>query len=128
MDVIVESFMKDKHAVVYLTDYRKIYTGDGHASTPQFNKQYDAILDREIAMFKPDVILGFGKDAATALGQDFNEVSSKPKPHEGTFKDVCVLSFLHPSPSNANAQNSICEARSNMTREDALLDYYTNWQ
>lgn len=128
---VVESFMEKKNAVVYLTDLFKLYADDGECTRTHFNKEYDAILKREMDIFKPDVILGFGKDVAAALGQDFNGLFSKEvcrNPHEGMFNKIRVLSFLHPSPSNANAQNSICDARPNMTREDALLDYYTNWQ
>lgn len=134
----------DKGDCIYLTDCRKFYTDDGGKKNfvtsnlkiklRYWENVFLPTLKAEIRAFVPDVILGLGRAFFKDVlkGKGFT-TRACPNPFvgtlavEGTGKGVRTLCFLHPSPANAS-QNLICKARPNMTRKDALLDYYTNWQ
>lgn len=140
---------------VYLTDCLKFYTNDAKDDEKKkknfvtsnlkrklkFWEMFKPTFEAEIRAFDPDVILGLGwfffENVLRVVGKKGGLTdSASPNPCVGTVtvkdgetdRDIRALSFLHPSPNNGKAQNLIWAARPNMTREDALLDYYTNWQ
>lgn len=145
----------DKGDCVYLTDCLKFYTDDGTDGRKEnfvtsnlkcklryWENVFLPTLKAEIRAFDPDVILGLGR-AFFEKVLNFNGVPKQkvnftdfacPNPYIGTVwvegkdKGIPAISCIHPSGENRQYPKKICEARPNMTREDALLDYYTNWQ
>ena len=137
MRTIVESFMRDKQAVVYLTDYRKIYDADGIAQKG-YGSEYQKCLEKEISLFKPTVMIGYGSNAYRALKAG---LKGHPKcgfsrmVSNGPYKDeydggIRTLVFAHPSSLNACHDciwSKIKETNGGISRKDALLKYYTEW-
>lgn len=64
-------------AVVYLTDYKKLYLKKGDGPAERLNNSYwtvkfEECLRREIALFKPTLIVANGCEASRALTGEFN--------------------------------------------------------
>lgn len=134
---IVESFMRDRQAVVYLTDYRKIYDADGIAQKG-YGSEYQKCLEKEISLFKPTVMIGYGSNAYRAL-----KTGLKGRPKYGFSHMVCngpyedeydggiqTLVFAHPSSLNACHDciwSKMKKTNDGISRKDALLKYYTEW-
>ena len=137
MRTIVESFMRDRQAVVYLTDYRKIYDADEIAQN-SFDVEYKRCLEKEINLFKPTVMIGYGSNVYRALKAG---LKGKPQcsfsrmvcegPYEDTYNGIRTLVFAHPSGRNACHDciwSKMRETNAEVSRKDALLKYYTEWK
>ena len=136
MRTIVESFMRDKQAVVYLTDCRKIYDANEIAQN-SYEEEYKACLEREFDLFKPTVLIGYGSNVYRTL-----KTGLKVKPqcgfsqmvcdghHEDEYNGIRTLIFAHPSGMNACHDciwSKLKETDPGISRRDALLKYYTEW-
>ena len=136
MRTIVESFMRDRQAVVYLTDCRKIYDADEIAQT-NYVTEYQKCFEKEIELFKPTIMIGYGANVYRALKSGLN---GEPHcgfshmvcdgPYEDTYNGIRTLIFAHPSGRNA-CHDCIWakqkEKNANISRKDALFQYYTKW-
>lgn len=130
---------------VYLTDCLKFYTKDDEKKNfvtsnlkRKFWEMFKLTFEAEIRAFDPDVILGLGgvffenvfggeKGKFTKRAGSCPCVGTVTVKDGGTDRDIRALSFLHPS-ARENYKKRIYDSRPNMTRKEALLDYYTNWQ
>ena len=134
---VIEAYMCERDAVVYMTDCRKIYDGAGFAQR-QYEVSYRMILQREIDLLRPTTIIGFGSKVLEALCPDVVANSDEGfahrvchHPYETTYNDIRTLFFAHPSGANASTFNcvvsNIREENPGLSRDEALLRYYTNW-
>lgn len=134
---VIEAYMCEKNAVVYMTDCRKIYDGVGMAQR-QHEVSYRRILQREIDLFGPTTIIGFGSKVLEALCPDVVANSDEGfahrvchHPYETTYNGIRALFFAHPSSANAATLNcvvsNIREENPGLSRDEALFRYYTNW-
>lgn len=135
MRTIIEAFMQDKEGVVYMTDIRKIYAkGTAHRG---FDGTYRSILDCEIELFNPSVLIGYG---STVLDELRSGLSGHPdgafarlvchRPYEDLYNGVRTLVFAHPSPLNASlgcVASNVINENPGITREEAIVKYYTEW-
>lgn len=134
---VIEAYMCEKNAVVYMTDCRKIYDGVGMAQR-QHEVSYRRILQREIDLFGPTTIIGFGSKVLEALCPDVVANSDEGfahrvchHPYKTTYNGIRALFFAHPSSANAATLNcvvsNIREENPGLSRDEALFRYYTNW-
>lgn len=107
MQTIVDEILKNGHSV-YLTDFYKAFTLDPNKKDKKsidllsgFVGQFKDILDEEIRLYKPNLIICFGNDATNAL------LTKKVKVEYGTIqtykasiKEYKVLSLPHISGAN----------------------------
>ena len=135
MRTIIEAFMQDKEGVVYMTDIRKIYAkGTTHRG---FDGTYRSILDCEIELFNPSVLIGYG---STVLDELRPGLSGHPdgafarlvchRPYEDLYNGIRTLVFAHPSPLNASlgcVASNVMNENPGITREEAIVKYYTEW-
>ena len=136
MLTIVESFMCERQAVVYLTDCRKIYDDDKIAQN-SYADEYKRCLEREIKLFGPTVLIGYGANVYRALKpglKDKSECGFSQMVCDGQYEDeyngVRTLIFAHPSGMNACHDciwAKMKEKYAGISRRDALLKYYTEW-
>ena len=135
MRTIIEAFMQNKDAVIYMTDIRKIYAKN--TAHHNFDGIYQSILDCEIELFNPSVLIGYG---STVLDELRPGLSGHPdgafarlvchRPYEDRYKGVRTLVFAHPSPLNASlgcVASNVINENPGITREDAIVKYYTEW-
>lgn len=133
---VIEAYMCEKDAIVYMTDCRKIYDGTGTAQE-QYEASYRRILQREIDLFRPTTIIGFGSKVLEALCPDVVANSDEGfthrvchHPYETTYNGIRALFFAHPSGANATLgciASNIREENPGLSRDEALFRYYTNW-
>ena len=137
MLTIVESFMCERQAVVYLTDCRKIYDADKIAQN-SYADEYKRCLEREIKLFGPTVLIGYGANVYRALKPEL-KVKSKcgfsqlvcDGPHKDEYGVIPTRFFAHPSGMNACHDciwSKLQEKHAGISRKDALLKYYTEWE
>ena len=137
MLTIVESFMCERQAVVYLTDCRKIYDADKIAQN-SYADEYKRCLEREIKLFGPTVLIGYGANVYRALKPEL-KVKSKcgfsqlvcDGPHKDEYGGIPTRFFAHPSGMNACHDciwSKLQEKHAGISRKDALLKYYTEWE
>ena len=136
MLTIVESFMCERQAVVYLTDCRKIYDADKIAQN-SYADEYKRCLEREIKLFGPTVLIGYGANVYRALKPGLKDKSQCgfsqmvcDGQHEDEYNGVRTLIFAHPSGMNACHDciwAKMKEKYAGISRRDALLKYYTEW-
>lgn len=133
---VIEVYMCEKDAVVYMTDCRKIYDGAGIAQR-QHEASYRRILQREIDLFRPTTIIGFGNRVLEALCPDVVANSDEGfahrvchHPYETAYNGIHALFFAHPSGANATLNcvvSNVREENPGLSRDEALFRYYTNW-
>ncbi len=137
MRTIVESFMRDKQAVVYLTDCRKIYDADEIAQN-SYEEEYKTCLEKEFDLFKPTVLIGYGSNVYRVLKSalkvkspcGFSQMVCDGH-HEDEYNGIRTLIFAHPSRMNACHDciwSKLKERHAGISRNDALLKYYTEWK
>lgn len=133
---VIESYMCERDAAVYMTDCRKIYAGAGFAQR-QHEASYRRILQREIDLFRPTTIIGFGSKVLETLCSDVVVNSDEGfahrvchRPYETAYNGIRALFFAHPSGANATLgciASNIREENPGLSRDEALFRYYTNW-
>ena len=134
MLTIVESFMCERQAVVYLTDCRKIYDADKIAQN-SYADEYKRCFEKEIKLFKPTLLIGYGSNVLETLSIDNpqRDFSSKVVngPYANWYQGIRVLVFAHPSPANVSCHKRIWskmkEKEAGISRDEALIKYYTEW-
>lgn len=131
---IVESFIRDRQAIVYLTDCRKIYDVDKIAQN-SYATEYKRCFEKEIKLFKPTLLIGYGSNVLETLSLDNpqRDFSSKVVngPYVNWYQGIRVLVFAHPSPVNVSCHKRIWskmkKKNAGISRSDALFKYYTEW-
>lgn len=131
---IVESFIRDRQAIVYLTDCRKIYDVDKIAQN-SYATEYKRCFEKEIKLFKPTLLIGYGSNVLETLSIDNpqRDFSSKVVngPYANWYQGIRVLVFAHPSPVNVSCHKRIWskmkEKEAGISRDEALIKYYTEW-
>lgn len=134
---IVESFMRDRQAVVYLTDCRKIYDADKIAQN-SYATEYKTCLEKEFELFRPTVVIGYGESAYKVLKPGlkvrsqcgFSQIVCNG-PYKDKYNGIQTRIFAHPSKVNAACHKRIWskmkERDAGISRDEALLKYYTEW-
>lgn len=133
---IVETFMDEKNAAVYLTDIYKIYAKGQTLNNSEVD--YRSILNREIELFNPSIIIGYGSKVLDALRPGLSKNPSGAfarlvchYPFEDSYCGIRTLIFAHPSPLNATLNcvvANMIEQHPGLSRDEALLRYYTDWR
>lgn len=133
---IVESFMRDRQSVVYLTDGRKIYDAEKIAQN-SYVDEYKRCLEREIKLFGPTVLIGYGANVYRALKPGLKVKSQCgfsqmvcDGPHKDEYSGIQTRFFAHPSGMNVCHDciwSKMKTKDASMSRKDALLKYYTDW-
>jgi hypothetical protein len=105
MQTIVDEILKNGHSV-YLTDFYKAFTLDPNKKDKKsidllsgFVGQFKDILDEEIRLYKPNLIICFGNDATNALLTKKVEYGTI-QTYKASIKEYKVLSLPHISGAN----------------------------
>lgn len=100
--IIKEIWEKDTKVVFYLTDYNKFYVQDStsikliNQSAPNMAKKFMDILDKEIALFNPHLIVTIGDRSSEKLVQGFKaDQRFKLQTYKTVNKSYNVLPMYH---------------------------------
>lgn len=100
--ILREIWPKDSKVVFYLTDYNKFYVQDSNSinlinqSAPNLAKKFKDILDKEIALYDPHLIVTIGDKPSEKLVQGFKaEQRFKLQAYEAENKRYDVLPMYH---------------------------------
>lgn len=126
---------RQRHVVFYLTDYNKFFVLNGKDSMKKIkevasrdpNKIFRDILNKEIALFQPDLIVTIGDNATAALLPNFNTSQAKalirysPQVYniDGTTGNISLLPMYHIS--------GACGHRSSKYKDVNKDGRYSSW-
>ena len=129
-EIIKKIWEKDTKVVFYLTDYNKFYVQDSNSiklinqSAPNMAKKFMDILDKEIALFDPHLIVMIGDKSSEKLVQGFKaDQRFKLQTYKTVNKRYNVLPMYH----IANGRVAITRMQKFDAVNNGRADKYSDW-